>query len=61
MSHVGGPGFEENGIEVDLPEAEDKGAVKVGGKGRLCLPPMLLHPVKKVRESEKGRESYESY
>ncbi|KAI7487229.1 hypothetical protein KC351_g2736 [Hortaea werneckii] len=61
LSHVGGPGFEENGVEVDLPEAEEKGAVKVGGKGRLCLPPMLLHPVKKVRESEKGRESYESY
>jgi hypothetical protein len=24
----------------------------VGGKGRMCLPAMLLHPVKKVVENE---------
>lgn len=57
----GGYEFEERGIEVQVPEnsTTDWGAmvgkdrqVKVGGQGRMCLPPMLLHPVKKTSEPE---------
>ncbi|KAF2721080.1 hypothetical protein K431DRAFT_285127 [Polychaeton citri CBS 116435] len=51
---LGGPEFENK--EVYLPESH--GGIKqggeamerVGGKGRMCLPPMLLHPVKNVVE-----------
>lgn len=47
LGDAGGPDFEENGMMTD------DGAV-VGGHGRMCLPGMLLHPVKKVKE-ERGQ------
>ena len=57
---AGGRDFEERGVMVSLEEdtravppssrwfGEEK--VHVGGRGRMCLPPMLLHPVKNVFE-----------
>lgn len=58
LSGVGGKGFEEGAVVAGFG---GKGGVEIGGKGRMCLPGMLLHPVKKVREDEGGgRESWES-
>jgi hypothetical protein len=58
---LGGIQFEDKGMKVELPAMADgnlgfsTGAgneVKIGGQGRMCLPPMLLHPVKKMFEPE---------
>ena len=37
-------------MTVDLPSGEngEQKEVHIGGQGRMCLPPMLLHPVKDV-------------
>ncbi|KAK5110165.1 hypothetical protein LTR85_001547 [Meristemomyces frigidus] len=50
LEGVAGKSFEEGGVIADLGDPEKPGGVQVGGGGRMCLPPMLLHPVKKVRE-----------
>jgi hypothetical protein len=56
---LGGPEFEDKGVDVTVPENSnanwgvvlgDSRTVKIGGQGRMCLPPMLLHPVKKMSE-----------
>lgn len=53
---LGGSNFEDKGIKVQFSTPPmglgipTGGKVKVGGQGRMCLPPMLLHPVKKVSE-----------
>lgn len=50
LGELDGQEFEDEGMMVDLPvgeNGEDK-EVKVGGEGRMCLPPMLLHPLKDV-------------
>lgn len=65
---LGGIEFEEKGIEIELSEDSevDWGAglgqgkkVKIGGEGRMCLPPMFLHPVKKTTEPEGYEEDLE--
>nr|OQO26596.1 hypothetical protein B0A51_08277 [Rachicladosporium sp. CCFEE 5018] len=35
-------------------DGEEGGVTRVGGNGRMCLPGMLLHPVKKVVQDEGG-------
>lgn len=68
---LGGEEFEEKGVKVTFPPATPDGSqaapaggesfggreVVVGGMGRMCLPPMLLHPIKKVYRGaeEEGR------
>lgn len=48
--------FEEEGVTVELEGNKDEGLSgmarerRVGGDGRMCLPGMLLHPVKRVKE-----------
>jgi len=49
LSGVGGKSFEDGGWVVDLGPSGG-GVQDVGGWGRMCLPPMLLHPVKTTRE-----------
>ena len=63
---MGGKEFEERGVKYLFPEREPDGSAPtsatgsfiggrkkvVGGQGRMCLPPMLLHPVKRVSEEE---------
>lgn len=64
---LGGSNFEEDGVTVHLPGSTADGSqaapagssfggreMKVGGNGRMCLPPMLLHPIKKVFEDASG-------
>jgi len=60
LGDVGGKKFEEQGVKVDFADPEEPGGKLVGAHGRMCLPPMLLHPVKKTREDSGGRESWES-
>lgn len=48
LREVTGKQLEETGGEYSL----DGHPESVGGKGRMCLPAMLLHPVKKVSENE---------
>jgi hypothetical protein len=61
LLNVGGEEFEGKGVKVQIPPrtADGKQAapagsnfggveMTVGGKGRMCLPPMLLHPIKRV-------------
>ncbi|KAH9826130.1 Protein of unknown function (DUF3405) [Teratosphaeria destructans] len=61
LQGVGREEFEETGFEVDMvdesdgtvgeeEEEEEEQRLRVGGMGRMCLPPMLLHPVKHLRE-----------
>lgn len=50
LGAVTGKQLEETGVEVPVDE-EGRG-VRIGGRGRMCLPAMLLHPVKKVVEEE---------
>ena len=45
---ITGKQLEETGGEFSLDGLPES----VGGKGRMCLPAMLLHPVKKVAENE---------
>jgi hypothetical protein len=58
---IGGEDFELEGVKVQLPGQTADGSqaapaggtfggreMIVGGHGRMCLPPMLLHPIKKV-------------
>ncbi|KAK4539371.1 hypothetical protein LTR36_011001 [Oleoguttula mirabilis] len=52
LGNVAGKSFEEGGVIADLGDPMEPGGVEVGGMGRMCLPAMLLHPVKKVREGE---------
>jgi len=47
LGEVGGESLEE---QVRLVG----GVGQVGGQGRMCLPGMLLHPVKKVREDNRN-------
>ncbi|TKA81600.1 hypothetical protein B0A55_03546 [Friedmanniomyces simplex] len=49
---LGGKGYEDGGFIVDL----GNGVESIGGKGRMCLPGMLLHPVLKVREADEPGE-----
>lgn len=49
LGAVDGENFEEGGVIANLGDLEKPGGMEVGGMGRICLPPMLLHPVKKVR------------
>lgn len=61
---VNNDGGEEFEMMVDLSKVEENGGVEdgtvggmKGGEGRMCLPPMLLHPVKEVElpvEREEG-------
>ncbi|KAK3686934.1 hypothetical protein LTR37_019332 [Vermiconidia calcicola] len=69
LLNLGGEGYEEEGVRVQFEGRTPDGSqaapaggsfggreVVVGGRGRMCLPPMLLHPVKKVyREAEDER------
>ena len=62
LRSLGGHDFEEYGVAIDLSDRtpdvtpisaiddglSGKGIQLVGGHGRMCLPPMLLHPVKRV-------------
>lgn len=62
LRRLGGKKFELKGVKVRIVDANDgdgqtssadgmasgAGEVVVGGKGRMCLPAMLLHPVKNV-------------
>ena len=48
LNHVTGKQLEETGGQWTL----DGRSEPVGGNGRMCLPGMLLHPVKKVVEKE---------
>ncbi|KAK5166730.1 uncharacterized protein LTR77_008274 [Saxophila tyrrhenica] len=62
LLELGGEEFEDEGVEVEVPGREPDGSqaapaggssfggsvVTVGGKGRMCLPAMLLHPIKRV-------------
>ncbi|KAL1586566.1 hypothetical protein WHR41_05365 [Cladosporium halotolerans] len=48
LREVSGPELEETGGHYSV----DGRPESVGGKGRMCLPGMLLHPVKKVVENE---------
>lgn len=50
LSGLGGKSWEDAGVVAQLEVGED--AVVIGGSGRMCLPAMLLHPVKNVREDE---------
>lgn len=51
LGDVGGEGFEDHeGLIPD--EAVGASDPIVGGRGRMCLPGMLLHPVKKVKEDD---------
>lgn len=52
---LGGKHFEDEGYMVSRPnhgsEADSSPVkIRIGGKGRMCLPGMLLHPVKHVSE-----------
>jgi len=49
---LGGKGYEDRGVLVDM----GNGVELIGGKGRMCLPGMLLHPVLKVREADEPGE-----
>ncbi|KAF2766678.1 hypothetical protein EJ03DRAFT_329829 [Teratosphaeria nubilosa] len=49
LNGISGKSLEEGGAFVQL-DGKHSEAVEVGGGGRMCLPPMLLHPVKKVKE-----------
>lgn len=63
---MGGKEFEERGVQTVFPDDSfgrspvvsgsgdylDGKKKVVGGQGRMCLPPMLLHPVKRVSEDE---------
>ncbi|KAK4501457.1 hypothetical protein PRZ48_007266 [Zasmidium cellare] len=50
LAEIDGKQWEDEGMIVDLPVGDkgEEGEVRVGGQGRMCLPPMLLHPVKDV-------------
>ncbi|KAK0346686.1 hypothetical protein LTR02_014003 [Friedmanniomyces endolithicus] len=50
---LGGKGYEDRGFIVDLGNG---GPESIGGKGRMCLPGMLLHPVLKVKEADEPGE-----
>ena len=64
LRELGGKEYEEKSVKVHFPPREADGSqaappggssfggreVMVGGMGRMCLPPMLLHPVKHVEE-----------
>lgn len=66
---LGGKQYEDEGfplnIPADAPAADstfDGREVHVGGKGRMCLPPMLLHPVKHMyEEGEAPDRRYEGF
>ena len=60
LRDLGGKNFEKRGVKArvrtpqskighDTPREEE---ILVGGSGRMCLPAMLLHPVKRVSEAE---------
>ena len=51
LGDVGGDAYEEREMDVS-DQAAGLDVRRFGGKGRMCLPPMLLHPVKKVREDD---------
>lgn len=61
LAGVGGPSFENEGDEIILNAStvgSDVDRVRVGGYGPMCLPPMLLHPVKNTFEqAEKPPDS----
>ncbi|KAF2170801.1 hypothetical protein M409DRAFT_51057 [Zasmidium cellare ATCC 36951] len=50
LAEIDGKQWEDEGMTIDLPVGENGGEqeVRVGGHGRMCLPPMLLHLVKDV-------------
>lgn len=62
LRRLGGRKFEQHGVKVQVADAQGTGEspsaasasssgsdeLVVGGKGRMCLPGMLLHPVKNV-------------
>ena len=57
LSDMGGGDYEEHWNLMSLGEhgsdsREKKVSTRVGGNGRMCLPPMLLHPVRKMVETE---------
>ncbi|EME43036.1 hypothetical protein DOTSEDRAFT_72434 [Dothistroma septosporum NZE10] len=53
VAFIGGKEWENVGYLVDLPTEDGKDAeVAVGGRGRMCLPPMLLSPIKDVEDEE---------
>ena len=61
LRSIGGPQFEDKGMTIQIPEnsttnwgalVDKSRSLKIGAQGRMCLPPMLLHPVKKISESE---------
>ncbi|KAI5367246.1 hypothetical protein Slin15195_G023740 [Septoria linicola] len=58
---IGGRSFEDTGVDVEVPRdpasqvaghhwGEPVNTLRVGGYGRMCLPAMLMHPVKKTFE-----------
>lgn len=58
---LGGEAFEKEGVELEIPafSSDTDGTshlldVRIGGHGRMCLPAMLLHPVKRVYEEADG-------
>ena len=64
----GGTKFEDKGIKIQIPEnstvnwgslVDRSRTLKIGGQGRMCLPPMLLHPVKRTYETEDYMQSLE--
>ncbi|KAK5133930.1 hypothetical protein LTR08_007159 [Meristemomyces frigidus] len=50
LGNVAGESYEEHGVMLDLGNFSKPEGEVVGGRGRMCLPGMLMHPVKKVRE-----------
>lgn len=58
---MGGEEFEERGVDIEPSSPgqsregeEQKTSLRVGGAGRMCLPAMLLHPVKKTFKEAEG-------
>lgn len=58
---LGGEQFENEGFNLRIQADSSKSDgtshaidIHVGGQGRMCLPPMLLHPVKHVYEEAEG-------
>lgn len=61
---LGGKQYEEEGLTLKIqPESAPTSGtfggreIQVGGKGRMCLPAMLLHPIKNVYEDAGQRQS----
>ena len=60
---LGGRPYEKDGFTLDIPADAPEGGssfggreVNVGGAGRMCLPGMLLHPVKHVYRAAEAPE-----